>query len=94
MKKDAKIGNGNTPDKKSKPVTPTPDVSALEPQAMNTVLRSLVHFHASALMLEHLAEYAATAFRGTDARGPLKVLQMPNGTKCRAELDPLSRRGG
>ena len=92
MKGTPKVTNGsggntnklNT--QKNKVDPPKPDVLALEPQSMNLVFRSLVHFQTTAIILEHAAEYIATAFRGNDAKGPTKLLLMPNGTKCRAEV--------
>ena len=42
-----------------------------------------------ALVLEHLAGVCADQFRGNDARGPKKLLLMPNGTRCRAEADDV-----
>lgn len=60
-----------------------------QPQVLDDVLREMERAHAQALMFEHLVEYAATAFRGDDARGPRKLMQMPNGMKYRAEIDDV-----
>ncbi len=95
MKGTPKVTNGsggntnklNT--QKNKVDPPKPDVLALEPQSMNLVFRSLVHFQTTAIILEHAAEYIADAFRGNDAKGPTKLLLMPNSTRCRAEVDDV-----
>jgi hypothetical protein len=42
-----------------------------------------------AVILEHLVEYTATAFRGDDARGPRKLLAMPDGSRSRAAVDDV-----
>jgi hypothetical protein len=48
-----------------------------------------MHSKTTAIVFEHLAEYTADAFRGNDARGPKKLLAMPNGTKCRASVEDV-----
>ncbi len=59
------------------------------PQRLEDVFRQMGRHHAQALMLEYLAEICADSFRGSEARGPRKVLQLPNGAKCRAEVDDV-----
>ena len=39
--------------------------------------------------LHVLAEHAADAFRGNDAKGPTKLLALPNGLRCRADVDSV-----
>lgn len=69
--------------KAQKKTAPAPVIA--QPQVLDVVLRQMGRAHAQALMFEHLAEYAADAFRGSDTRGPRKLLQLPNGLRCRAE---------
>lgn len=59
------------------------------PKRLDEVLRALVHHQTAALILEHLAEHTADAFRGHEGRGPKKLLRMPNQTTCRAELEDV-----
>jgi hypothetical protein len=42
-----------------------------------------------AVICVHLAEYAADAFRGNDAKPPTKLLRLPNGTNGRAEMQDV-----
>ena len=62
---------------------------AKPPQLLQDVLRQMGRAHAQALMLEQLAEACADLFRGNDSRGPRKLLALPNGSKCRAEVQDV-----
>ncbi len=60
------------------------------PQRLDDVLRAIIHHQTLALISEHLVEYVADTFRGNEARGPKKLLALPNGTRCRAELEDVA----
>lgn len=65
----------------------SPPVESTEPQPLNDVLGAIVHHRTVAIICEHLVEHTADTFRGNDACGPRKMLLMPNGTRCRAEIE-------
>ena len=93
MTENAKVTNGkggkdgNKVGKSNKPAIP--DVHVLEPQSMETVLRSCIHHNTVAIICEYLVEYTADTFRGTDARGPRKLLLFANGTRAKAEIEDV-----
>jgi len=66
-----------------------PSAAFPKSQPLDVILRQMGSAHAQALMAEHLAEYCAEAFRGDDSRGPRKLLRLPNGSTCRAEVDDV-----
>jgi hypothetical protein len=75
-------GRGNVKKKeKTSPAAHPP-----EPQSLSAVLGALSRNHTMAIILEHLVEYTALSFRGDEARGPRKLLLMPDGARCRAEV--------
>ena len=58
-------------------------------QRLGDVLHALEHHQTEAIVYAYLAEHAADAFRGSDARGPTKLLALPNGLRCRANIDTV-----
>jgi hypothetical protein len=71
--------------KKEKTSTAKP----LPAQRLRDVLHALEHHRTAAIVFSYLAEHAADAFRGNDARGPTKLLALPNGLRCRADLNTV-----
>lgn len=76
-------------EKKKAGAAAPPVTSAPETQSLKDAVSAAVRLNTMAIIYTHLAEYAATAFRGNDARGPEKLLSMPNGMRCRAELETV-----
>jgi hypothetical protein len=75
--------------KKNRKKTPTHATVLPEPQPLHAVLRALGRMQTRALIYEHAAEVVGAMFRGSDARPPSKLLAMPNGTRCRAEIEDV-----
>jgi hypothetical protein len=58
-----------------------------EAQRLDDVLRALGRHRTEAIVFEHLSEYCASAFRGSEGRGPTKLLSTPEGVRARADVD-------
>ena len=59
------------------------------PISMDRALRALSKERTLAAIFGHLAEHCATAFRGTEAKGPTKLLRGTDGSTGRANVDDV-----
>lgn len=66
-----------------------PAVETSPPQPLSAVLHALAHLQSRAPILEYLAEHVVAVFHGNEARGPKKLLALPDGTQRPAELEAV-----
>lgn len=75
--------NKNTKSRKTAAEKPGPP----ETVPLSSVEQARDRLQTRALVFEHLAEHAARAFRGTETRGPSKLLTLPDGYQRPARLE-------